>query len=104
MTVFEPLSSIQSVIFENRLLEAGTEGAEFINEVAPSDKDLILPPRQGFSSYWANTIQSRLENLGVKTLLIAGMLAEGCVESHSRDAVEIGILVNENTIRRLMTS
>jgi nicotinamidase-related amidase len=28
--------------------------------------------------------------MDVKTLIIAGMLAEGCVESHARDAVENG--------------
>jgi nicotinamidase-related amidase len=31
-----------------------------------------------------------LKNLEVKTLFIAGMLAEACVESHARDAVENG--------------
>lgn len=87
---FEPLSSIQSVIIENRLLEDGTPGVEFIEEATPREKDLVLPPRQGFSSFWANTIQSHLNHLGVTTLFIAGMLAEGCVESHSRDAVENG--------------
>lgn len=87
---FEPLSSIQSVIIENRLLEDGTQGAEFIEEATPREKDLVLPPRQGFSSFWAHTIQSHLNDLGVTTLFIAGMLAEGCVEAHSRDAVENG--------------
>jgi nicotinamidase-related amidase len=87
---FEPLSSIQSVIIENRLLEDGTPGVEFIEEATPLEKELVLPPRQGFSSFWANTIQSHLNDLGVTTLFIAGMLAEGCVESHSRDAVENG--------------
>lgn len=85
-----PLSSIQSVIIENRLLEADTFGSQFIEAVTPGEKDIVLPPRQGFSSFWSNTIQSHLNGLGVKTLFIAGMLAEGCVESHSRDAVENG--------------
>jgi nicotinamidase-related amidase len=90
LTGFEPLSSIQSVIIENRLLETGTEGAEIITDLAISTRDVVLPPRQGFSSFWANTLQSHLKNLGVKTLFIAGMLAEACVESHARDAVENG--------------
>ena len=90
LTDFEPLSSIQSVIIENRLLETGTAGAEIIAELAISAKDVVLPPRQGFSSFWANTLQSQLKNRDIKTLFIAGMLAEACVESHSRDAVENG--------------
>jgi nicotinamidase-related amidase len=87
---FQPLSSIQSVIIENRLLEADTEGAEFIKAATPTEKEVVLPPRQGFSAFWANTIQAHLTDLGIKTLFIAGMLAEGCVESHARDAVENG--------------
>lgn len=90
LTDFEPLSSIQSVILENRLLESGTKGAEIIADLAISTEDVVLPPRQGFSSFWANTLQSHLKHIDVKTLFIAGMLAEGCVESHARDAVENG--------------
>lgn len=87
---FEPRSSIQSVIIENRLLEQGTNGAEFIKEAIPADDDIVLPPRQGFSSFWAKTIQPHLSDLNISTLFIAGMLAEGCIESHARDAVENG--------------
>jgi isochorismate hydrolase len=47
-------------------------------------------PRQGFSSFWAKTIQGELERFGARTIYIAGMLAEACVESHARDAVENG--------------
>jgi nicotinamidase-related amidase len=90
LTDFEPLSSIQSVILENRLLESGTMGAEIIADLAISTEDVVLTPRQGFSSFWANTLQSHLKHMDVKTLIIAGMLAEGCVESHARDAVENG--------------
>jgi maleamate amidohydrolase len=87
---FEPFSAIQSVILENRLLEDGTSGAEFIEETTPAENELVLPPRQGFSSFWAQSIQSHLQELGVTTLFLAGMLAEGCIESHARDAVENG--------------
>jgi len=87
---FEPLSAIQSVVIENRLLEGGTPGAEFAEETTPLEKELVLPPRQGFSSFWTDTIQSQLDMLGVTTIFIAGMLAEACVEAHSRDAVENG--------------
>ena len=90
MTDFKPLSAIQSVIVDNKLLEQNTFGAEYIPEATPEEGDIVLADRQGFSSFWAQTIQDKLDALKVKTLFIAGMLAEGCVESHARDAVENG--------------
>jgi len=90
MADFQPLSSIQSIILENRLLEVDTEGAAFIEEASPLPGDTVLPPRQGFSAFWANTLQSHLVEKGIQTLFIAGMLSEGCVESHARDAAENG--------------
>ena len=91
MTDFKPLSQIQSVIVEHKLLEKDSAGAEFIPEATPANGDTVLPLRQGFSSYWAQSIQKHLKDAGIDTLYIAGMLAEGCVESHSRDAVENGV-------------
>jgi nicotinamidase-related amidase len=63
---FEPLSSIQSVIIDNRLLEAGSTGSEFIAEATPVEQDVLLPPRQGFSSFWTNTIQAHLQKYNVR--------------------------------------
>nr|WP_319570923.1 isochorismatase family cysteine hydrolase [uncultured Draconibacterium sp.] len=90
MTGFKPKNAFQSVIIDNRLLEIGTKGVEFIKEATPKENEIVLPYRQGFSSFWANSIQEHLEKLGAETIYIAGMLAEGCVTSHSRDAAENG--------------
>jgi len=40
--------------------------------------------RLAVSHYWV----AKLERFGARTIYIAGMLAEACVESHARDAVE----------------
>jgi nicotinamidase-related amidase len=90
MTGFEPLSAIQQVVLNNKLLAKGTRGSEFIAGLDIRSEDSVLPPRQGFSSFWAKTIQIELERIGARTIHIAGMLAEACVESHARDAVENG--------------
>ena len=55
----KPLSAIQSVIIENKLLEENTFGTQFIPEATPKNDDIILTDRQGFSSFWAKTIQGR---------------------------------------------
>ena len=90
MTGFKPLSAIQQVILDHKLLAKGTRGSEFIADLHIQSKDSVLRPRQGFSSFWAKTIQNELEHTGARTIYIAGMLAEACVESHARDAVENG--------------
>jgi maleamate amidohydrolase len=88
MTNFKPLSVIQQVIFENKLLAKGTHGNEFLKSLDIRPEDIVLRPRQGFSSFWAKTIQADLERLEAKTIYLAGMLAEACISAHARDAVE----------------
>ncbi len=90
MKGFEPLNTIQGVIIENKLLDINSSGVDFIPEALPLKSEVVLPYRQGFSSFWAKSIQQHLKRLGVDTIYIAGMLAEGCVESHARDAAENG--------------
>lgn len=90
MIGYKPLNAIQGVIIENNLLEMNTHGSEFIPEAFPLDHETVLPYRQGFSSFWTQSIQEHLVKLEVDTIYIAGMLAEGCVESHARDASENG--------------
>lgn len=90
MKGYEPLNVVQGVIIENKLLEMNTPGSEFIPEALPLEHETVLPYRQGFSSFWAKSIQGHLEELEVDTIYIAGMLAEGCIASHARDASENG--------------
>lgn len=90
MADFLPKSAIQGLIVGQQMLAQGQPGADFIVEASPQQGDIVLKARQGFSSFWANTIQQTLNEFGANTLYLAGMLAEGCVSSHARDAVENG--------------
>jgi nicotinamidase-related amidase len=83
-------SAIHQLVLSNQLLGMGGRGAEFLPELAPQAGDIVLSPRSGFSSFWSNDIDRRLQACGVRQLYIAGMLAHACVESHARDAVEKG--------------
>lgn len=90
MKEVKPLNAIQRVIVQNQLLAMNSIGSEFIPEAQPMTGETVLAYRQGFSSFWAKSIQEHLEKLGTETIYIAGMLAEGCITSHARDAVENG--------------
>jgi len=85
-----PLSAFQELAFSVKPLAKGSLGARIIPELAPVAGDILLPPRMGFSSFWAGTINPVLRELGVLDLYIAGLLSHACVESHARDAVENG--------------
>lgn len=87
---FAPLSAFQRLVLDAAPLAKGTLGVSFLPELAPAEGDTVLPPRDGFSSFWPRLIQPELERLGTQRLFIAGMLAHGCVESHVRDAIENG--------------
>ena len=90
MKDYQPLNAIQGVIIKHQLLAMNTNGVEFIAEATPTKGDIVLPYRQGFSSFWAESIQTHLKRMGVETIYLVGMLAEGCIESHARDAAENG--------------
>jgi nicotinamidase-related amidase len=90
MAKIEPLTAIRSLIVKSQLLARSTPGVQRISRISAHPGDIVLRPRQGFSSFWARTIQDDLARLGARTIIIAGMLAEACVASHARDAAENG--------------
>jgi ureidoacrylate peracid hydrolase len=70
----------------------GSWDGKVIDEIAPGDDEIVLP--KGSSSVFVSThIDYLLRNLGVKQLVIAGLLTDQCVESAVRDACDLGYLV-----------
>ncbi len=63
-----------------------------VDELAPGDDEIVLP--KGSSSVFVSThIDYLLRNLGVKQLVLSGLLTDQCVESAVRDACDLGYLV-----------
>ena len=70
----------------------GSWDGKVIDELAPGDDEIVLP--KGSSSVFVSThIDYILRNLGVKQLVLAGLLTDQCVESAVRDACDLGYLV-----------
>jgi nicotinamidase-related amidase len=59
-------------------------------ELAPGPDTIVLSPHKALSGFWANDIQIQLRQRNVQTIILAGMAANLCVESHLRDAAENG--------------
>jgi nicotinamidase-related amidase len=74
------------------LVPKGSWDGKVIDELAPADDEIVLP--KGSSSVFLSTnIDYLLRNLGVRQLVIAGLVTDQCVESAVRDACDLGYLV-----------
>lgn len=68
---------------------AGTEGAQIIPELAPTEKDFIIHKRR-YSGFCGTDLDILLRELGVETLIITGMQAHICVQHTAADAFYLG--------------
>jgi nicotinamidase-related amidase len=84
------LNPIDKIMFERRVFDITGKGAEFLPELAPGPDTIVLSPHKALSGFWANDIQIQLRQRDVQTLILAGMSANLCIESHLRDATENG--------------
>jgi len=82
------LNFIDKVMFERKMFNKGTWGADFHSELKPDENTIVLSPHKGLSNFHTGDINTQLRQRDVKTLIIAGMSANLCVESHVRDAAE----------------
>jgi ureidoacrylate peracid hydrolase len=70
----------------------GSWEAQVLDEIAPLDDEMIF--RKTSSSVFISTnIDYVLRNLRVRSLIVAGLLTDQCVESAVRDACDLGYLV-----------
>ncbi len=70
----------------------GSWDGRVIDAIAPGDDEIWLP--KGSSSVFMSTnIDYLLRNLGVRYLILSGLLTDQCVESAVRDACDLGYLV-----------
>ena len=68
---------------------AGTPGAEVIPELKVSGKDFIVPKRR-YSGFFQTDLDILLKELGVKTVIMAGLHTHMCVRHTSADAFQLG--------------
>jgi ureidoacrylate peracid hydrolase len=74
----------------------GSWDGKVIDELAPGEDEMIF--RKSSSSVFVSThIDYVLRNLGVKQLVLSGIVTDQCVESAVRDACDLGYLVTQVT-------
>lgn len=70
----------------------GSWDARVIDELAPGDDEIVLP-KTSSSVFVSTHIDYVLRNLGVRQLVIVGLVTDQCIESAVRDACDLGYLV-----------
>ncbi len=68
---------------------AGTEGAEVIPELKPTELDYIVPKRR-YSGFFETDMQLLLTELGVERVIVCGLHAHMCVRHTTADAYQWG--------------
>jgi nicotinamidase-related amidase len=84
------LNPIDNIMFERKMFKKGTWGADFHPQLQPDENTFVLAPHKGLSNFWTGDTNIQLTQRGIQTIILAGMSANLCVESHLRDAVEHG--------------
>ncbi|MES0885189.1 isochorismatase family cysteine hydrolase [Roseibium sp. SCP14] len=74
----------------------GSWDAKTIDELAPGEDEIHFP-KSSSSVFVSTHIHYVLGNLGVKQLVISGIVTDQCVEGAIRDACDLGYLVTQVT-------
>jgi nicotinamidase-related amidase len=88
-----PLNGIDKVMFENNMFVQGTWGHDYHPDLKPDDNTVVMNPHKGLSNFWTGDAALQLRMFGIETIVLYGMSANMCVESHARDAIENGFEV-----------
>ncbi len=74
----------------------GSWDGKVIDQIAPESDEIVLP-KSSSSVFISTHIDYILRNLGVRQLVISGLITDQCVESAIRDACDLGYLVTQIT-------
>ena len=70
----------------------GSWDGKVIDAIAPLDDEIVIP-KTSSSVFVSTNMAYVLRNLGVRYLILCGVLTDQCVESAVRDACDLGFLV-----------
>jgi nicotinamidase-related amidase len=87
---WKSLNGIDKIMFENKMFAQGTWGIDYHPELKPDSNTIVMNPHKGLSNFWSGDAAIQLRQYGIETIILYGMSANMCVESHARDAIENG--------------
>ena len=82
----------RSTYATDKIAIAGTEGAEFIDELSPANGEIVIRKRR-YSAFKGTDLDMMLRAHGIQTVVPTGVSTNVCVESTLRDAFEYNYYV-----------
>ncbi|MEX0285438.1 MAG: isochorismatase family cysteine hydrolase [Paracoccaceae bacterium] len=74
----------------------GSWDGKVLDQIAPRGDEIVLP-KSSSSAFVSTHIDYVLRNLGVRQVVLSGLITDQCVESAIRDACDLGYLVTQVT-------
>jgi nicotinamidase-related amidase len=87
---WKSLNGIDKIMFDLKMFAADSWGHDYHPELKPDDNTVVMNPHKGLSNFWSGDAAIQLRQYGIDTIILYGMSANMCVESHARDAIENG--------------
>lgn len=75
---------------EVQVFEAGSWGGDWHPDFAPRDEDVVIAEHWGQSGFANTDLDFQLKQHGITHVVLVGMLANTCIESTGRFAMELG--------------
>ena len=74
----------------------GSWDGKVLDAIVPGEDEIVLP-KTSCSVFISTNLDYILRNLGVKQLVLSGLLTDQCIESAIRDGADLGYLVTQAT-------
>ncbi len=81
-----------ATVSSSQLCIANTEGAQFIDELAPAANELEIHKHR-YSAFTATNLDLLLRARGIRTIIVTGVSTNACVETTFRAGFELGYAV-----------
>ncbi|MFD3455054.1 isochorismatase family cysteine hydrolase [Streptomyces sp. NPDC058691] len=80
----------QRIVQERHTFALGTWGGEFHPDFLPADGDVVVQEHWAQSGFANTDLDFRLKQRGITHVVVIGLLANTCIESTGRYAMELG--------------
>jgi biuret amidohydrolase len=85
---------LDDLLFSRRMVDTALPGSDIHPDLAPDDGTIVCTPHKTLSGFWNGELAIQLRQRDVQSIVLAGMPANLCLESHLRDATENGFDVH----------
>ena len=87
---WEHVNPSQQQSMQLKPFEKGTWGAEWFPDFAPQSNDIIIKEHWAQSGFANTDLDFQLKQHGISHVIIVGLIANTCIESSARFAMELG--------------